>query len=193
MKLPVEGTNFEPYSMVGTTLGRTYVHSRVHKAIVAAYAELAREHPEVKFVYGETGWAGGGRLKPHRTHQNGTSVDFMVPVRNDAGASVPLPRGYGDRYGYDLEFDASGHLSGLRIDFEAVAEHLYELQRAAEKGGIGIKQVIFDTQYLPALHATKRGAWIRKNVTFMAAKPWIRHDEHYHVDFAVPCKALTKP
>lgn len=41
MKLPVEGKNFEPYSMVGTTLGRTYVHSRVHKAIVAAYAELA--------------------------------------------------------------------------------------------------------------------------------------------------------
>ena len=94
----------------------------------------------MKFVYGETGWAGGGRFKPHRTHQNGTSVDFMVPVRNDAGASVPLPRGYGDRYGYDLEFDASGHL-----------------------------------------------------LTFMAAKPWIRHDEHYHVDFAVPCKALTKP
>jgi len=24
----------------------------------------------------------------------------------------------------------------------------------------------------------------------MKAKPWVRHDEHYHVDFAVPCKTL---
>ncbi len=193
VKLPVEGKNFEPYSVVGTTIGRTYVHSRVHEAIVAAYAALASEHAKLKFVYGETGWAGGGRLKPHRTHQNGTSVDFMVPVRNEAGESVPLPRGFSDRYGYDLEFDASGRLSGLRIDFEAVGQHLYELHRAAKDADIGIRQVIFDSQYLPALYGTKRGEWIRKNVTFMVAKPWIRHDEHYHVDFAVACRPLPKP
>ena len=23
---------------------------------------------------------------------------------------------------------------------------------------------------------------------FMKGKPWVRHDEHYHVDFAAPCK-----
>lgn len=26
----------------------------------------------------------------------------------------------------------------------------------------------------------------------MKGRPWVRHDEHYHVDFALPCKpALT--
>jgi penicillin-insensitive murein DD-endopeptidase len=30
---------------------------------------------------------------------------------------------------------------------------------------------------------------LKANIKFMQGKAWIRHDEHYHVDFSFPCKA----
>lgn len=36
--------------------------------------------------------------------------------------------------------------------------------------------------------AAPRGAYLRQHPRFMAGKAWVRHDEHYHVDFAVRCK-----
>lgn len=53
----------------------------------------------------------------------------------------------------------------------------------------GIALVIFDRAYLPKLFATKRGPWLKTLLTFMQSKPWVRHDEHYHVDFSIRCAA----
>jgi hypothetical protein len=139
-------------------------------------------------VYGETGWPSGGRFRPHRSHQNGLSVDFFVPVRDATGRSVPLPTDVTTRFGYDIEFDASAKYGQYSIDFQAIAEHLYQLDVAAKAHGVGMSLVIFDLQYLPRLFATPRGAYLQRNLPFMKGKPWVRHDEHYHVDFAVPCK-----
>ncbi len=186
--LPTSGPNFSPYSHAAVSLGRTHVHSAVATVITQAYAELARQAPDVRYVYGETGWPSGGRFKPHKTHQNGLSVDFFMPVRDKDGASVPLPTGVGDRFGYDIEFDAEARWGMYRIDFPAAAEHLYQLHRAATSRGLGIELVIFDTAYLPRLFATPRGAYLQQHLKFMQGKPWVRHDEHYHVDFAVACK-----
>ena len=74
MKLPAKGLNFSAYSRIGVLVGRTWVHSRVYHAVVAAYEMLARSCPEKFFVYGETGWKNGGRFRPHKTHRNGLSV-----------------------------------------------------------------------------------------------------------------------
>ena len=196
VKLPQQGPNFSAYSSLAATVGRTYVHSRVAGIIEASYKALAAAHPDKKYVYGETGWAAGGRFRPHRTHQNGLSVDFFVPVRDANGTSVPLPTRAMQRFGYDIEFDAGGRYEQYSIDFEAVAEHLYQLQAAAQARGVAIALVIFDRRDLPRLFATKRGAYLEHNVPFMKGKPWVRHDEHYHVDFAVPCRTnsgLTTP
>jgi penicillin-insensitive murein endopeptidase len=141
------------------------------------------------FVYGETGWKSGGRIRPHRTHQNGLSVDFMVPVLDKAGRSVPLPTSALNRFGYDIEFDTAGRYEGLEVDFPAIAEHLYQLHAAARAHGSGIALVIFDRAYLPRLFATPRGPYLQQNLNFMKRQPWVRHDEHYHVDFAVKCQA----
>ncbi|QDH69313.1 penicillin-insensitive murein endopeptidase [Marilutibacter alkalisoli] len=188
--LPTSGSNFRPYSRLGVTLGRTHVHARVERAVTAAYAVLARSTPDVVYVYGETGWPRGGRFKPHRTHQNGLSVDFMVPVRDTAGRSVPLPTDPGNKYGYAIEFDAQGRFGDLRIDFEAISEHLRRLHEAARAQGIGIERVIFDPAYLPRLHATTHGAYLRRNIRFMQRQAWVRHDEHYHADFTTPCQPM---
>ncbi len=194
--LPKSGKNFRAYSAVGVALGRTYAHARVVRAIESAYAQVAVSMPSKTFIYGETGFAKGGRFKPHKTHQNGLSVDFMVPVLDANGRSVPLPGSASNRYGYDLEFDANARYRVddrrlLRIDFEAMAEHLYALHRAAEASGAPIDRVIFEPAYLPKLFATRRGGYLRRNIEFTRGKVWWRHDEHYHVDFVATCRAMS--
>lgn len=189
--LPVSGPNFSAYSSVAANLGRTYVHSKVSEVVLSAYSALEKSTPETVFVYGETGWPFGGRIRPHRTHQNGLSVDFFVPVRDRAGRSVPLPTGVTNRFGYDIEFDKNGRFDEYTIDFVALAEHLYQLHVAAKARGVGIALVILDPPYLPKLFATPRGPYLKQNLNFMKGAAWVRHDEHYHVDFGVRCKPIN--
>lgn len=186
-KLPTDGKNYSAYSSVGTMLGRTYVHSSVHEIVVAAYNALAKTHPDKRFVYGETGNSEGGLFKPHKTHQNGLSVDFMVPVLNERGESVELPSSPLNRFGYDIEFSAQGAYEDLKIDFDAIAAHLLALKQAADAKGVGIRRVIFDNELQKRLFASKHGESVKSQLTFSKKKPWVRHDEHYHVDFEVKC------
>lgn len=188
--LPVAGDNYSAYTPLARTLGRTFVHARVRDIIVDAYARLARTAPGIPWVYGETGFAEGGRFAPHRTHQNGLSVDFLVPVRDAQGLPVRLPTHALNRYGYSIEFDREGHWDGYTIDFEAVAEHLVALDAAAKAHESTLALVIFEPTWLPRLYATKHGEALRANLRFLARPAWIRHDEHYHVDFAIACRPL---
>lgn len=186
VQLPTEGANFSAYSALGAAMGRNYVHSEVALMMLDAYARLERAAPGALYVYGETGFAHGGRIRPHRTHNNGLSVDFFVPVRDQAGQPARLPTPATQRFGYGIEFDKDARYGEYSIDFAAMAEHLYQLDQAARARGHGIAMVIFDTAYLPRLFDTPRGPAL-KQLNFMKGKPWVRHDEHYHVDFAVPC------
>ncbi|SEO57758.1 penicillin-insensitive murein endopeptidase [Duganella sp. CF517] len=188
--LPAQGQNYVPYSTLGVTLGRTYVHQTARDIVVEAYEATRVSMPEKRFMYGETGLATGGPFKPHRTHQSGVSVDFMVPVIDRAHKSVLLPTSMQNKFGYALEFDASGSLDDLRIDFEAMAEHLYQLAGAAKKRQVKIRTVIFQKELTELLFQTKRGNALRASMPFMKATPWIKHDEHYHVEFSLPCRPL---
>lgn len=191
VQLPESGTNYSAYSSLGVSLGRTYVHERVRDIVVTAYSGLAAAAPGTILLYGETGWKSGGRLRPHRTHQNGQSVDFFVPVVDSSGKSVPLPISALNKFGYGIDFDGNGKFEGLSIDFDAIGEHLYQLSIAAQKANVPIALVIFDPPYLPKLFATKHGEFLQRNINFMKGKAWVRHDEHYHVDFAVPCEPFA--
>jgi penicillin-insensitive murein endopeptidase len=164
VKLPARGASFQAYSLVLAGVGRTYVHSRVHDVVVGAYAALAKSHPDVVFVYGETGFEAGGRFKPHKTHRNGLSVDFMVPVRNDRNESVPLPTSPFNQYGYGIDFDATGRFEDLQIDFAAMAAHIKALHVAARRAGIDIWWVIVDPRLQPHLYRTPDGAYLQKNI-----------------------------
>lgn len=188
--LPRSGKNFSAYSSMGAAAGRTYVHSKVRDIVVAAYEALGKSMPDKVFVYGETGWASGGRIRPHRTHQNGLSVDFMVPVVDTSGKSVKLPANAANRFGYDIEFDASGRFATYRIDFDAMAEHLFQLHVAATERGARVAQVIFDPALRTTLFGAPRGSYLQQNLRFMQRQAWVRHDEHYHVDFDIACQPL---
>jgi len=185
-RLPSRGENFRTYSNLGSLIGRTCVHGKVRDAMLSAFAAMSADFPDTEFTYGETAWCwGGGRLRPHRTHQNGLSVDFMVPVLDESGAPANYPARPWTKIGYALEFDASGHADALRIDFDALANHLLALDEAAEDAGIRIRRVIFAPELRRQLFETDAGKKVRTRIKFMPGKAWVRHDEHYHVDFAL--------
>lgn len=187
-QLPDSGENFEVYSSIGATAGRTYVHSKVHVTVLDAYKNLQMMAPDKVFVYGETGWKNGGRFRPHKTHQNGLSVDFFVPVLDKKSKSVRLPTSALNKFGYAIEFDENGKYEDYSIDFEAMAAHLLELKNAANKNGIKIWRIIFDNGFQKLLFQASKGKDLQSRMAFSMKKPWVRHDEHYHVDFIVPCK-----
>ena len=189
-KLPASGPNFSTHWTIGRLAGRSYVHSSLHPVVIDAYLQLGKVMPDRFFVYGETGWEDGGQFKPHKTHRNGLSVDFMVPVLDAKGRSVELPSNVLNKWGYDLEFDAKGRLADLKIDFEAMAEHIYQLHVSAKEHGIGIWRVIFDPELQHLLHNSNRWPYLKNTVQFSTRRSWVRHDQHYHVDFDVPCESL---
>lgn len=190
VKLPRSGPNFVSYSLILSGAGRTYVHSKVRTVVLNAYKVLESSHPDKTYVYGETGLSAGGPFKPHKTHQNGLSVDFMVPVVNEKNKSTPLPTSPFNKYGYGIEFDRKGRFENLTIDFEAMAAHIKALHVEAKKAGIDIWRVIFAPELQPYLYQTKNGDYIKKNIRIPQKRSWVRHDDHYHVDFKVKCKPL---
>ena len=91
------------------------------------------------------------------------------------------------KFGYNIEFDSEGRFGESRIDFNTMAFHLLALDAAARSKGIGIARVVFDNELQKHLFATPPGPLVRERLRFSTKKPWVRHDEHYHVDFDVPC------
>ena len=188
VRLPSEGANFVGYSAVARLAGRTYVHSVVKNIIIASYKNLETEQPGKVFKYAETGFKEGGQFKPHKTHRNGLSVDFITPVLDGDGRSVHLPTNLLNRLGYDIEFDSDGVYDSVTIDYEALAAHISLLHKVSKKMGYDLWRVIFDPELQPNLFKTKYGDYLKENIEFSKKRSWVRHDEHYHVDFAIPCK-----
>jgi len=188
VQLPPKGDNFIIYNSLGSLLGRNFVHSKVYNIVINSYTKLAKSYPGLKYKYGETGWRHGGEFKPHKTHKNGLSVDFMVPVIDEKMQPVYFPSDLSNKFGYGINFDNNGKYKGYTIDFETIALHLVQLHKESLKQGIDIWRVIFAPEYRLKLFQTTQGKYLQENLNFMKNKAWIRHDEHYHVDFNVKCK-----
>jgi len=188
VRLSSEGDNFVSYSSIAEIAGRTYVHSEVRKIILDAYRALNSSQPGKVYKFAETGFKEGGKFKPHKTHQNGLSVDFMTPMISEYGESTHLPTHPLNKFGYSIELDSRGRYKNLRIDYEAMAAHIVELDKAAKNSGHKIWRVIFDPKLQPGLFDNSYGNYLKESIQFSKKRSWVRHDEHYHVDFEVPCK-----
>ena len=101
-------------------------------------------------------------MKPHRTHQNGLSADFMVPVRDLKNNIINLPTHIFNKFGYDIEFDSTGLSKNLQIDFEAMTLHLHYLHQPCLKHKVNIDLVIFDPHLQTHLLKTVYGAKVKK-------------------------------
>jgi penicillin-insensitive murein endopeptidase len=187
VSLPREGPNFVRMAQGPVSAGRVYVHSLVHDILLDAYAALAIERPGIRWVYGETGLPRGGPMPPHKTHQNGLSVDLFVPVVDKAGNSVQFPNRPDNGFGYLVDFDPRGENATHAIDYPALGDLLFHLHQAAARHGSGLALVVFETELRWRLFDTPRGSWLRRNIPFPAWDDSVRHDDHIHVDFLAQC------
>lgn len=190
--LPSSGSNYVVYSNIARLAGRTYVHTQVADIIVKAYQRLEVDQADKVFKYAETGFEEGGQFKPHKTHRNGLSVDFMTPVVNNFGQSVHLPTHLVNKFGYDIEFDTNHQYDEFTIDYIALAAHIVALHKEAVNQGVDLWRVIFDPKLQPELFKTPYGPYLKKYIQFSKKRSWVRHDEHYHIDFAIPCKKYIR-
>lgn len=188
VQLPEKGNNYIAYSSIARLAGRAYVHSEVREIIINAYLALEKEQPHKVYKYAEAGFEEGGQFKPHKTHRNGLSVDFMTPVINLKHESVHLPTHPLNKFGYSIEFDKNDKYEDLSIDYEALSAHIVMLHKSAKAQGFDLWRVIFDPKLQPKLFSTKYGSYLKSNIQFSKKRSWVRHDEHYHVDFSIPCK-----
>jgi penicillin-insensitive murein DD-endopeptidase len=180
-RIHFQGKNWKTYSFLGYFVGRTFVHDKVRATIEEAYKTCETTCPTTFFTLGETGLKGGGRFLPHRSHQSGMSVDFMVPLLDKKGNNY---LGYtpSNLWGYTWEFDKSGKLNDWTMDFEATARHILAIEKAAAANGLTLGKIIFDPDLQPELFATPSGAKI-KHLPFTPNPTIWRHDEHFHIDF----------
>jgi penicillin-insensitive murein endopeptidase len=189
VSLPSSGAGFVTYSKLGQMTGRQFVHSKVRAVLISAFAVLSARRPQRVFVLGETGLRNGGAFWPHRTHQNGLSVDIFFPVLDDKGQPALMPTGPTNKFGYSLEFDREGRgtgtsARGLTVDFQSTAELLVELHKEAVRKRLGIQRIITAPEYVDRILGTTAGRSLDPlKSLFVRRDVWVRHDEHFHVDF----------
>lgn len=187
--IPRKGENFKYSGWFGYyVLGRAYTHSDIYTAILDSYGELEKLTPGIKYMYMEAAGKNGGRLWPHKTHQNGMSVDFMTPLEKNGKQKLLY-----DRIGmfrYLMNFDKSGKAninSKVSIDFELVALHILTLEKHARKNNLRIKKVILSTHLRDDLFKTKYGQQLKNSGIYFTRNltPKLNklHDDHYHIDF----------
>lgn len=81
--IPYKGTNYKYFTTESYIGGRAYTHSKVAKTVLDTYASLEKQGVDRIFQVMEFSRKEGGKIFPHRTHQNGLSVDFMMPLEKN--------------------------------------------------------------------------------------------------------------
>lgn len=81
------------------------------------------------------------------------------------------------------ERDRSGRAAGCTVDFAAIAVHLTALAESAARHGLEVERVILAPEFLPRLAVAPGGDALVRRLPWLRSEAWVRHDEHYHVDF----------
>ncbi len=188
-KVDWKGENYKFFSVFDYyVLGRCYVHSDIYNILNESYQKLETVYPEYTFRVMECSKKKGGRPFPHRTHQNGTSVDFMTPLLKSGTQKT-----FYDHIGiwrYAMNFNSKGQYrvnKKVEIDFDKCAKHILELETAARKHGYKIKKVILETNLKDEIFKSKYGTELKASGIYFVRNlpPTINalHDDHYHIDF----------
>ncbi len=188
--IPFQGPNYRYYDTLSYLDDRAFVHHGVKKAVLAAYEEMDSLFPRRLFTIMECSKKDGGKIWPHRTHQNGVSIDFMVPMTQGGNPYYGL-----DTMGFShylLDFADDGSAPGLpdvKIDFDIVAAHLLSLQRCALKNGLAVSKILLKKELLDELFASRYGPQLKASKLYFpqGLEPLINqlHDNHYHIDFVL--------
>ncbi len=188
-RFPFRGENYRYFSRMSYAFfNRAWVHNQVLDICLEAYSEMNKLKPEQDFLLMESSNKNGGKMWPHRTHQNGTSIDFGTPLLKN-GHPYYMHHHFGIWH-YSMSFNSKGISnanSNVSIDFETMGEHILQLEKAARKRGLYIKKVIFKIDLKDEFFACHSGKRVKKKgIYFARALPTTidnLHDDHYHIDF----------
>lgn len=186
--LPFEGENFHYFDTVSYLAGRAFLNDQLLASVLEYYSELAYTYPNRHFCIMECSNKHGGEIAPHRTHQNGLSIDFMIPLAKQNQPYYALDS-LGKNH-YLLNFNNSGQYdkdTSVSIDFDLVAAQILTLDKVARLHGLKISKVIIKTEFKDELFATENGNRLKNSNIYLVQSltPLINslHDDHFHVDF----------
>ena len=188
--IPFSGSNFMYFDTASYLSGRAFTHQLVAQTVINTFKTFELNGEKRKFSIMEFSNEHGGKMFPHRTHQNGMSADMMMPLQKRGKPDYGL-----DDLGamhYLLEFNKEGQYindTAISIDFEMVANEINQMHIEAEKLGLTITKVIFNTNLRDELFATTHGQFFAANGPYITRnlEPVINdlHDDHFHVDFEI--------
>ncbi len=186
--VPFSGKNFHYFDTTSYLADRGFTHKKVLATILDAYDAMDELLPGRHFCLMECSHKHGGKLFPHRTHQNGLSIDFMMPKLKDGKPYYKLDN-LGAQH-YMLTFDKEGNYSedaSIQLDFNTIALHILQLEAAAKENGLSIEKVIINTDLKDELFATEHGKKLQTSGIYVVRNltPLINslHDDHFHIDF----------
>jgi penicillin-insensitive murein DD-endopeptidase len=186
--LPYAGANFYYFDSLSYVSGRAFAHDKVKKTILETYAIMETERPGRWFGLMECFNQHGGELYPHRTHQNGLSVDFMMPLLKNGEPYYELDRLGADHYW--MEFNDKGQYqvdTAVCVDFDLVAQHILLLNEKAAIHGLRVAKVIIKIEFKDELFQSGHGQQLANSGIYVVKKldPLVNslHDDHYHIDF----------
>lgn len=186
--MPFYGANFTYFDKDSYLGSRAFTSDKVKSIILDTYTDLEEVFPEKHFYLMELSNKEGGQIYPHRTHQNGLSVDFMMPKIKSGKIYTGLDTLGKDHYW--LDFNENGEYvkdTAVKIDFNTIAKHILLLNENAKKYNCKISKVIIKIEYKDELFSTELGQKLKESGIYFAKNltPLINniHDDHYHVDF----------
>lgn len=186
--VPFYGENYAYFDSKSYLEHRAYTTDEVLSTILSSYKDMELISKDRFFYLMELSNKDGGKIWPHRTHQNGLSADFMMPMLRNSTPYCGL-----DTLGIDhywLRFNNSGEYSedkSVKVDFELIAKHILNLDKNARKNGMKISKVIIKIEYKDELFSGEAGQKLKNSGIYVVRNlsKLINdiHDDHYHVDF----------
>ncbi|MBS3913026.1 MAG: hypothetical protein KG003_00855 [Bacteroidetes bacterium] len=186
--LPFAGKNYCYFDTWSYLAGRAFLNEKAKYTLENSFKDLDSIFPGRKFRWMECSNADGGKLFPHLSHQNGLSMDLMIPLKQNGNPCYALD-GVG-KYHYQLDFDNEGRYkrdSSIRIDFDMLAAWILLLNKHALEQNMIISKIILKVELQDELFATKFGHSLKGSKIYFVKQlqPTINalHDDHFHVDF----------
>lgn len=185
--IPYYGKNYTYFDSLSYFEGRAFTHELVRDIILNSYDSLA-QLCDNHFYLMELSNKEGGKMFPHHTHQNGMSVDFMMPMLKEGKTYTGLDTLGADHYW--LKFDNSGKWTEdprVSVDFNLIARQVLILDAEAKKLGLKVAKLIVKIEYKDELFETEYGKQLKESGIYVVQKltPMVNelHDEHFHIDF----------
>lgn len=186
--LPFKGVNYKYFAKNSYLLGRCFINCSINSILVSTFKDLETSKPNRTFYLMEASNEKGGNISPHRTHQNGTSIDLMIPlIKNNEPYTLLDTLGVEH---YLLNFNEKGEYvddTSIKIDFETLALEIVTIEKNARLNNWKILKVILKTEYQKFIFSTKYSDQLKTSKIYFTQKleKVINdlHDDHIHIDF----------